>query len=156
MKKILLLLAMAITFVGADALKVSSDVSTLNRYAYESPHGKALKISNLTKTIIVSFEKDTGKLVNEYLNNKYPPYMFKHNAVFIADINEMPSIITKLFALPKMRKYKHTIYLHNTEEFAKFVPSKEEKITVIKLQNGKVKSISFISTEAELKSALEN
>ena len=156
MKKILILIALAITIVGADTIKVSSALSSLNKFAYENPQGKKLVIPSNVRTVVVSYEKDTGKLVNEYLASKYPPYLGRINAVFIADINEMPSIITKLFALPKMRKYKHTIYLHNTDKFSKYVPAKDEKITIIKIENQKVKSISYITTAKELRQALEN
>ncbi len=156
MKKILLLLAFAISIVGADALKLASPLSGLQKFAYEDPNGRSLNISDSTRTVVVSFEKDTGKLVNQYLDSKYPPYLGRVSAIFIADISEMPSIITTMFALPKMRDYKHTIYLHYDEEFAKYVPHKEEKVTIIKFENQKVKSISFITNEAELKTALEN
>ena len=155
MNKILILLALAISFAGADTLKVSSPIAEFNKFVYENPQGKKINISNTTRTIIVSFEKDTGKLVNEYLDTKHPLYLGRLGAVFIADINKMPSIITKLFALPMFRDYKHPIYLHYKDKFEKYVPSKEDKVTVIKLKNEKVQSISFISTQEELKGVLE-
>jgi len=156
MKKILILLAFAISFLGADTLKVSSPITDFFKFKYESPQGKIMKIDDDTRTILISFEKDTGKLVNSYLDKKYPPYLSKVNAVFIADISKMPSLITRFFALPKLRKYKHLIYLHYDDEFVNTIPNKEDKVTVIKLKNKKVLSISFISTEAEIKAALEN
>ena len=155
MNKILILLALAISFVGADALKISSPISGFNKFAYENPDGQKMTIPDTTKTIVVSFEKDTGKLVNNYLDTKQPAYLSRLNSVFIADINRMPTIITKLFALPKLRDYKHPIYLHYQEEFEKYVPSKEEQITIIKLKDKKVQSISYISTQDELKAVLE-
>jgi len=156
MLKILIVLIAIFSFSNADTLHVSTPIKSFDKFSYETPHGKKLKIPHTVKTVVVSYEKDTGKLVNEYLNNKYPPYLAKMNAVFIADIHEMPSIITKLFALPKMRKYKHTIYLNNKEYFSKFLPPKDEKITIIKFENQKVKSIKYISTAQELKKAFEN
>jgi len=155
MKKILVLLVFVISMVGADALKISSPISGLNKFEYESPQAKKMLIPDDTRTIIVSFEKDTGKLVNEYLDAKYPPYLSRVRAVFIADISKMPSLITRFFALPKLKKYKHTIYLHYKDEFAKYVPSKDEKVTIIKLKDKIVQDISFISTKEELKAALE-
>ena len=156
MLKFLILLLAVFSFSNADTLHISSPINSLDRFSYESPHGKKLKIPHTIKTVVVSYEKDTGRLVNNYLNNKYPPYLAKMNAIFIADIHEMPSIITKLFALPKMRKYKHTIYLNNKENFSKFLPPKDEKITIIKFENQKVKSIKYISTVKELKEAFEH
>jgi hypothetical protein len=70
----------------------------------------------------------------------------KHNAVFIANISEMPSIITKLFALPKMKKYKHDVLLIYDEEDKRFM-QKEDKSTVYKLENGVIKSITYVEEE---------
>lgn len=58
----------------------------------------------------------------------------------------MPSIITKLFALPKMRKYDHEILLIYDEEDKRFI-SKEEKSTLYTLKDGVIKSIDFITKD---------
>jgi hypothetical protein len=62
----------------------------------------------------------------------------------------MPTVITNMFALPKLRKYKHLIYLHYSDKFERFVPKKDEKISVLKFEDQKLKSISYISTKTEL------
>jgi len=155
MKKILVALTLLFTLVNADILKVGSPINALNNFKYETPKGRPMKVPKSTRLLLVAFEKDTGKLVNEYLNTQEPMYMPRKRAVFIADIHEMPSIITNMFALPKLRKYKHLIYLHYDEDFQDFIPNKEEKITVIRLKGQKVESISFISTKEELKAAID-
>ena len=155
MKKVLILMALAITIVSADVLKISSTLSSLNKFEYENPQGEKLTIPLNVKTIIISYKKETGKLINKYLISKHPTYLDELNAVFIADINKMPSVITTLFALPKLRKYKHTIYLHYADKFAEYIPAKDEKITVIKIENQKVISIFYITTKNELIKALE-
>lgn len=55
----------------------------------------------------------------------------------------MPSIITKMFALPKMRSYKHNILLIYDEEDNRF-KSKEGKSTLYRLKDGVIKSITYI------------
>ena len=98
------------------------------------------------KTIIVSFEKGTGADVNEFLSSKSPDFLEKNHAVFIANISGMPSFITKMFALPKMKKYKHNVLLIYDEEDNRFL-QKDDKSTVYKLENGIIKSITFIQQE---------
>jgi len=155
MYKILISLILVFSFVGADTLKIFSPIAVFDKFVFENPNGQKMTIPDTTRTIVVSFEKDTGKLVNGYLETKQTTYLSKHDAVFIADINNMPTIITKLFALPKLREYKHPIYLHFEEEFEKYVPVMEEQVTVIKLEDKKVQSISYISTLDELKAVFE-
>jgi hypothetical protein len=155
MNRFLVLLALGVSLLGADTLKPSTPLSQLNNYKYETPQGRQMKIPKSTQLLVIAFEKDTGALVNDYLATMDPFYMPKHRAVFIADINKMPSIITKMFALPKMQKYKHLVYLHYEEQFQNFVPHREEKITLARIKEGKVESISYISTKEELKAAIE-
>lgn len=155
MKKFLALLALGISLLSADTLKPDSPLNSLNSFKYETPQGRQMKIPKSTRLVVIAFEKDTGALVNDYLETMDPFYMPKHRAVFIADINKMPSIITKMFALPKMQKYKHLIYLHYEDQFQDFVPHQDEKITLARIKEGKVESISYASSKEELKAAIE-
>ena len=70
-------------------------------------------------------------------------FLETNNAVFIADISGMPSLITKFFALPKMKKYNYNVLLIYDEEEKRFL-KKEEKLTVYKLVNGVVTSVQYI------------
>ena len=155
MKIVLIILTLSFALLNASSIKESSNLSELDSYRFETPNGRQMKIPKKTNLVIVAFEKDTGALVNEYLKTKSKYYLQKNKAIFIADIHDMPSMITTMFALPKLRKYKHLIYLHYDEKFQKAVPNKEEKITLLKIEDGLIKKISFISTKDELQVAIE-
>lgn len=111
-------------------------------------------VDNSVETIVVSFEKDTGAQLNEFLSKQTPDFLQQHKAVFIANISGMPSIITKMFALPKMRNYKHSILLIYDESDVRF-KSQEGKSTVYKLKDGIIQSIEFI-TQDDLKTIFSN
>jgi len=98
--------------------------------------------------LIMAFEKDVSRAINEYLKTKPGAFLSDHHAKYISDISSMPSIITNMFALPKMKKYPFSILLIYND-FGKQFNRKEEKITVFKLKYGIVKSISYI-TDKEL------
>jgi len=155
MRKFVAVLALSVSLLVAKPFGVGSPLQALNDYRYETQHGRQMKIPRSTRLVVIAFEKETGALVNDFLNTKDPFYMPKHRAVFIADINKMPTIITNLFALPKMQKYKHLAYLHYDEEFQNIIPHKEEKITLVRIKDEKVEKISYISTREELKEAIQ-
>lgn len=155
MNKFFTALTLSVAILGAAPLSINSPLNMLDSFKYETPMGRQMKIPKKTKLVIVAFEKDTGALVNEYLNTQSPFYLPKNNSVFIADINKMPSVITNMFALPKLQKYKHLIYLHYGEKFQSAVPNEEQKITLLHIEGSKIKEISFISTKEELKMAIE-
>ncbi|PNV83110.1 MAG: hypothetical protein C0627_06075 [Sulfurimonas sp.] len=148
MYKLLLLFVIVISSLDADLAK-------LVKFKYVSPHGEEIKISKDVKLIIATFEKDSGALANSYFDEQEPTYLQRHHAVFIADINKMPTIITKMFALPKLRKYKHPIFINYDEKFEEAATSKEGKITILYIEEEKIKEISYVSTQQELKEAIE-
>ncbi|MDQ1267763.1 MAG: hypothetical protein QG560_406 [Campylobacterota bacterium] len=155
MNKFLASFTLSVAILSAAPLKVDSSLNVLDSFKYETPTGREMKIPKKTKLVIVAFEKDTGALVNEYLNTQNPFYLPKNNSVFIADINKMPAIVTSMFALPKLQKYKHLIYLHYGDKFQNMVPNKEQKITLLRIEDSKIKEISYISSVQELKTAIE-
>lgn len=150
MKKILLLLIASVIAISAQSFKIGSDIQMLNEFNFETPKSRKMKVPLNTRTVLIAFDKDTGALVNEYLSTKNKYFLQRNKAIFIADINKMPTVITNMFALPKLREYKHLIYLHYGEKFQNVVPKKSEKVTVVKFEDKQVKSISYITTKDEL------
>lgn len=155
MKKILFFVVFSISILNADFLQINSYISRLNELKYVTPNDAVVKIPKDVKLVIVSSQKATGALVNEYLDSQNQDYLQKNRAVFIADINKMPSLVTKMLALPKLRKYKHPIYINYDERFEEIVPSKEDRVTLMYVENSIIKNISYISTKEELKKAIE-
>lgn len=151
MKKIFIsLFIITVAFLNAQNIKVGSSVDEFNSYEFKTPHDKKVSVAKDTKMVIVTFEKDASNVVNEYFTKQDANFLESHKTVVISDINKMPSFVTKFFALPKLKEFKHTIHLHYEEEFQNNVPHKEESITVIKLENEKVTDISYIKTSQEL------
>ena len=148
-------MGLCVAIVSGSQVKVGSELKQFNSYKYETPHGRQMRVPKKTQLIVVAFEKDTGKLVNEYLKTKNSFYMPKHHAIFIADISKMPTIITNTFALPKLRKYKHPIYLHFDDDFSENIPQKEEKVTLLEVEDGKITNISYATTKEQLQAAIE-
>lgn len=104
--------------------------------------------SNISK-IIVSFDEDTSKLINEYLFKKEYKFLYKHRTIFISDISNNSSLITKMFILPKMRDYKHTILVIYDNKGEKFL-RKIHKATIYSLNHGVVNNIKYISSKKQL------
>ncbi len=150
MKKLLSALFISAVCVFAQNIEVGTSIKVFNNYKYETPDAKELKIPTSTTKILITFQKDASEIVNEYLSKKDERFLEKNSAVYIADINKMPTIITKLFALPKLRDFKHTIHLHYEDKFQNIVPKEDEKITLIRLKQQKVESINFLSTKEDL------
>lgn len=101
-----------------------------------------------TKFLLVSHDMETGKKANAALNALGKDYLGTKNAVYIANIHGMPGI-GRMFAMPKMKKYVHRIILGDDEALIAKFPEQKGKVTVIKLDDGKVNSIAYWTPGAE-------
>ena len=143
----------ALLAVGAfaNSLSVGSDVSNVT---IKDQFEKSNTISAETKTILFASDKDMSDILKEYLLSKEGDILTKNNAIYVADISGMPSLISKFIALPKMKKYPFSVMLlddTNKDYFAK----QEGKIIVYTLDNAKVTQISTISTAKELEEIIK-
>lgn len=141
-KKFLLLTLFAL-FLNANSFEVNQNIGS---FSLVNQFDEKQTVDSNIQTIIVSAEKDTSADVNEFLKEKDKNFLKDNNAVFIANISGMPSIITKLFALPKMKKYNYSVLLIYDEEDKRFI-NQEGKLTLYKLENGDIKSISYITKD---------
>ena len=146
-KKLLLTIFLGVV-AFANPLAVDSTVSELKiKDQFEKEHTLNANI----KTILFASDKATSDMLRDYLLplSEKEKIIKKNNAVYIADISGMPSLISKYIALPKMKKYPFSILLlddTNKDNFTK----EDGKIIVYTLDNLKVTNITKISTPQEL------
>ncbi len=151
MKKVIMFALLAMSLYAAP-YKLGQSVMPLD---LEDQFGKKSTMNVMPKTLIMAFEKGTGATVNEYLTVQEKGYLKKYDAGFVADISHMPNFITKVFALPKMRKYTHTVLLIRDEEQGLRFPAEDGKITVMTFRGNVVTSVEYVITANELKAAIE-
>ena len=101
-----------------------------------------------TRFLLVSHDMETGKKANAALTALGKDYLPAKNAVYVANIHGMPGI-GRMFAMPKMKKYAHRIILGDDEELIAKFPEQKDKVTVLKLTDGKVSSIAYWNPGAD-------
>ncbi len=145
MKRILLSLLVMGLSLFAGEFKIGDKIGS---FSMLNQHDHKVTIDDNVTKILVSAQKDTSADINDYLNKKSKMFLKNKHAVFIANISGMPSIITKMFALPKMRKYNHDVLLVYDSEDNRFI-FKDDMSTLYTLENGVIKDISYF-TKADL------
>ncbi len=97
--------------------------------------------------VIVSFEKDISGAIHDYLKTKPEGFLYKHQAKYISDISPMPTVITNMFALPKMREYGYPVMLIYDKRGGR-LDKRDGKVTVYRLDKGRVTAVDFIAPSA--------
>lgn len=130
---------------GATEAKPYAPGEKFAGFSTRDQHDKPFTYEGGARRIVVSFEMDTGKAANGYLEKQGSDFLAKTHTLFIANIHGMPGI-ARTFAMPKMRRYPHRILLADAEHFLDRYPSKENHLTVILLdEKGAVTSVRFVA-----------
>jgi hypothetical protein len=126
-----------------------ADGSKVESFTAKDQHEQAFTFKPAeTKFLLVSHDMETGKKANAALNALGKDYLGSKKAVYVANIHGMPGI-GRMFAMPKMKKYAHRIILGDDEALIAKFPEQKDKVTVLKLNNGIVSSISYWNPGAE-------
>ena len=129
--------------------------STIEPFTLNDQFGKEHTLEKMPKLLICSFGKETGKLISNYFNAKDTNYLAQHDIKLMADISSVPSLLRGTFILPKMKKYSFEILISSDSKFSERFPREEDKLTVLKIENGVVGEIVFVDDEADLKESVE-
>jgi len=151
-KKLLLVTFLAL---GLNSSPLVLD-STITNLKIKDQHEVEHTLDKNIKTILFASDKKTSDLLRDYLLplSEKENILEKNSAIYIADISNMPSLITKYIALPKMKKYPFSILLlddTNKDNFTK----EDGKIIVYSLKDGKITDIKKISTTKELEQIIK-
>ena len=143
MKKLLLISVLLTITLFAD-FKVGN---TLPDITLQDQFGKTMKVTAKDSLLLLTFEKEVAIKTADLLKSKPKGYLKAHHIKYISDISKMPSFITSMFALPKMKKYPFSVMLIENDlgkDFAK----KAGKVTVYKLKKQKITEIQFVAPRA--------
>lgn len=138
--------ALALVPANADPYATGSKVAA---FSAKTQHDKDFTFKPAdTRFLLVTHDMETGKKANAVLTTVGPENLVRKKVIYLANIHGMPGI-GRMFALPKMRKYSHTIILGDDAALIAKFPEQKNKVTVLKLSGGKVTSVKYWSPGAE-------
>jgi hypothetical protein len=114
---------------------------------------KDMAAGSETTWVLFSREKEVSAMIHGVLQSQKT--LIGTRGVYVADISAMPSLVTRLFALPKMRKYPYSVALDRDGAFTKLWPIQGNAATFFKLQNGRVETIHYIKNAEDLMKELQ-
>ncbi|WML90585.1 hypothetical protein RCF98_16645 [Thiothrix lacustris] len=150
LKKLLLVALLCLGMnsgVFAAELQVGDSLPTIT---LKDQHDKAVTVAADVQTLLFTIEKPASDLVNTYLLKQDKAFLDTKKAYFLADISGMPSMITKMFAIPKMQERPYSILLAHDALDTAFMPRQKDHVTLLKVKAGKVEKILFVNDEATL------
>ncbi len=165
MKKTLAIVLLSLAFFGCssksdDSITIEPKLvvgKSLKNLTLSDQHEKPHTLAPETTKLIFALNKESAHICNDFFVTQSPEYLQEHQTQFIADVSAAPSLIRSMFIMPGLKEFKHTVLVLDDEEKAAAFRSgvETEKILLVKVQNATISSIETLSTEAQLKAAIE-
>jgi hypothetical protein len=146
------LLILSLLPLWANALEVGERLAP---WTLLDQFDQAFTLDSRTQTLLVARSMEAAKLVDAALQGQPKGYLEARHAVFLADIQRMPRLIAKMFAVPAMRDYSYRVILDRDGRVAPRYPGAVDKVLWLQLKDGRLMAQHEYATAAQLREALE-
>jgi len=150
-----LLLVFALLATNLAAAAPLAPGSALPQLVLEDQHEQRFALSPDTRYVLFAVDRAGGDIVGEALDGMSKERFHSLGLGYIADISAMPSLITKMFALPALRARPYPIGLVRDAAITADFPREAGAVTVLHYADGHLTAFSFAHSAAELQKALE-
>jgi len=150
--KLWTLLFIALLPLAANAVEVGD---TLAPWTLLDQYDQPYTFGNDAQILLIARSMDAAKIVNGALQDTPKTFLESRHAVFVADIQKMPAIIAKMFAVPAMRAYSYRVMLDRESRVVPRYSGDVDKVLMLRLHNGKVVSQTQFDSAQSLRGALE-
>lgn len=128
---------------------------TLAPFTLNDQHDTAFTLDASTRVLLAAGDMDGAKLVKAALAEQPKGYLEARHAVFVADIQRMPALISKLFAVPAMRDYSYRVVLDREGQVVPQYAVAENQVLLLQLDNGKLVQKQSFSDADTLRKAID-
>ncbi|WP_106805188.1 FAD/FMN-containing dehydrogenase [Pseudomonas sp. S5D5] len=150
--KFFLLLLLALLPLCAQAVEVGERLAP---WTLLDQFDQAYTLNDQAQILLVARSMDAAKQVDAALQGQPKGYLEARHAVFVADIQRMPRLIAKLFAVPAMQAYNYRVMLDRDARIAPRYPGAVDKVLWLQLDKGQLIEQREYSSATELRQALE-
>jgi hypothetical protein len=146
-------LLLALGMLGAVAGPVAPG-QPLPALALKNQHEQDWRIAPDTKLVLFAAGRKASNLMQSVLAPQPKAFLAGRHAVYLADMSKMPGFITRTFALPSLRELNFDVGVSLDETTLAGWPRQDDAVTLIRLDQGRVVSHEYATTEVQLKAAL--
>ncbi|WFE68276.1 hypothetical protein P8S54_08625 [Thiomicrospira sp. R3] len=123
---------------------------SIQAVTFEDQHGEVISLDSTVTWAIFSHHNKGAKMTKEAIDKVGITDFSAYQGVYIADISRMPAFVTRMFAMPAMRKYEFSLALDYEGNLTEALPKQDEKVTLLKLDNLTIIETQFVDTPASI------
>lgn len=116
-------------------------------------HDRSHDVGAATRLVLVSYDMDGGALVRTALDER-PDALAAAGAVYVANTARMPGFVTRMFALPRMRKRPYPVLLDRDGTVTRALVAGPNQAVAVRLADGAVTAIEPLGSVGDVRRAL--
>jgi hypothetical protein len=131
--------------------------SAMPALSLSDQHDKPAPVGPATRWVVFTAEKPVSDMVSAVLAAEPAGTVDRLRLVYVADISGMPAMVTRMFALPKLRELPFPIALvREPGQVAQVsdIPRTAGSATVLHLEDGRVAQVATVREAPELRALL--
>jgi hypothetical protein len=117
-------------------------------------HDAEAEIGPDVRRIVFTRDMDGGDVVKAALAERGAATLEAAKAVYVAEISRMPTLVTRLFAVPSMRKREYRIVLDRDGKTTADFPYKEGHVTVLTIDDRVISNVELVDSADALRAIL--
>ena len=111
--------------------------------ALEDQFGHTFTYEAVMNTVLYVNNMKAKNLVRDSLAELDVECLRQGKVVYLADISGMPTLISKLIAVPRMREYAYPVWLDYNGLATGALPVKDDMVTVLQVEKGAIRSLEY-------------
>jgi NADPH-dependent ferric siderophore reductase len=121
---------------------------------FETQHGETVVVGPSTRLVLVTHDMEAGNMAKAVLAKHTAPSLAARGAVYVADISKMPGVISRLMAIPRMRRRPYPVLLDRDATTARVFPVADGKVTAVWLEGGRITRLEQLGSQQAIRAAL--
>jgi hypothetical protein len=127
---------------------------TVRRFTALDQHGRQADVDERVRIVVVSRDMDAGSVVKQALADADQRWLDERRAVYVADVSGMPALVSRIIALPRMRRRAYRVLLDREGSLARDFPHLAGQATVVFLDALRVTRVAHAASPEELRALL--
>ncbi len=148
-------LAFAATFAQADSA-VDVQPKRFPSLSLNDQHDRPVTLPGSARWILFAHTRDGDEWSDRALAEFGQSGMTARGLVYLSDISAMPSLVSKMFAMPALRGRKYSVALIREEGKAKGIPARKDCVSLIGLNDGRIEQTRQLCSAEAVKQAVDH
>lgn len=132
-----------------NAESYNHDLSSFTVEGLKDQFEQPVTLNENTQWVVFISEKSVSQIFSDSMktlniNPDHQPF------IYVSDISKMPALITKMFALPKMKKLGYKMALDRSGEITKSWPRQDKSVTILSIKDKAVNGVDYLEDEDQI------